>query len=335
MTASIDTLRQRAAIIQTIRRFFIENGFLEVDTPALVSSPGMEPYLNAFETAFHPEFTARSPSRTLYLPTSPEFHMKRLLSRGSGDIFQICRAFRNGETGQLHQPEFTMLEWYRAGKTYSCIMEDVENLFLYTVQKALATTFICRNDRRIDLTPPWQRMTVNQAWKTYTGIDLETCETAAQLLAEGRRLDVPHLKPDDSRETLYYKIFLDRIEPYLGMQAPLFLHEYPADMAALARLKPDDPSVALRFELYIDGIELCNAFDELIDPAVQKTRCETARALQVSLGKKPFPLDEQFIAALEQGLPPCAGIALGIDRMIMLLLNKRSIQDILAFPFPD
>lgn len=335
MTASIETLRKRAEIIQTIRRFFIENGFLEVETPALVSSPGMEPYLNAFETEFHPEFTARSPRRTLYLPTSPEFHMKRLLSRGSGDIFQICRVFRNGETGHLHQPEFTMIEWYRTGQPYSRIMEDVENLFLYTAQTVLASTFIYRNDHRIDLNPPWERMTVKTAWMTYTGIDPETCKTAAKLLAAGRRLGVPNLKPDDSRDTLYFKIFLDRIEPNLGTHAPLFLHEYPADMAALARLKPDDPSVALRFELYIDGIELCNAFDELIDPAVQKIRCEKARTLQISMGKKPFPLDERFLAALEKGLPPCSGIALGVDRMIMLLLNRQSIQDVLAFPFPE
>lgn len=335
MTASIETLRQRAAIIQAIREFFIENGFLEVETPTLAPSPGMDPYLNAFETVYHPEFTSPTSTQTLYLPTSPEFHMKRLIGRGCGNIFQICRSFRNGETGSLHQPEFTMIEWYRSGEPYTKIMEDVENLFSYTARKALSITSILRNDKHFNLLPPWERLTVKQAWLNFTGIDLDRCSTAKDLLAEGRRIGVENLKTDDSWDTLYFKIFLGRIEPYLGKAAPLILYEFPADMAALSRLKPSDPSVALRFEVYIDGVEICNAFDELTDPDIQRTRFDEARALQKSLGKKPFPLDEQFIAALEKGLPACSGIALGVDRMIMLLLNKQTIQEVLAFPFTE
>lgn len=335
MTASIETLRQRAAIIQAIREFFIENGFLEVETPTLAPSPGMDPYLNAFETEYHPEFVSSISQQTLYLPTSPEFHMKRLLGRGSGNIFQICRSFRNGETGSLHQPEFTMIEWYRAGEPYTKLMEDVEDLFLYTARKALATTSIHRNDKRIDLSLPWERLTVKQAWLKFTGIDLDHCRTNEELLAAGKRLGVENLKISDSWDTLYFKIFLGHIEPNFGKNVPLVLTEFPAGMASLARLKPDDPSVALRFEAYIDGIEICNAFDELTDPIIQRTRFENARALQKSMGKKPFPLDEQFLAALEKGLPACSGIALGVDRMIMLLLNKQTIQEVLAFPFSE
>ncbi len=335
MMASIETLRQRATIIQAIREFFIENGFLEVETPTLAPSPGMDPYLNAFETVYYPEFTSPSSTRTLYLPTSPEFHMKRLIGRGSGNIFQLCRSFRNGETGSLHQPEFTMIEWYRSEEPYTVIMEDVENLFSYTARKALSITSIYRNGRPISLQPPWERLTVKQAWLNFTGIDLGRCLTVKDLLAEGQRIGVENLKANDSWDTLYFKIFLGHIEPFLGKHAPLILYEFPADMAALSRLKPTDPSVALRFEVYIDGVELCNAFDELIDPGIQRARFEEARELQISLGKKPFPLDEEFLAALEKGLPACSGVALGVDRMIMLLLNKQTIQEILAFPFSE
>ncbi len=226
-----------------------------------------------------------------------------------------------------------MLEWYRTNASYFDIMDDTENLFVSVIKSVLGDSAVKNRIRSINFSPPWTRMTVFEAWQKYTGIDLEKNYTDQALLKEGKRIGVKQLNDDDSRDVLYFKIFLDRIEPHLGKEKPVFLYEYPSDMAALARIKPDNPSVAMRFELYIDGIELGNAFDEVVDPDVQRSRCEEARAIQKSLGKDPFPIDSEFIQALESGLPPSAGIALGVDRMIMLLLNKTRIQDVVAFPF--
>jgi elongation factor P--(R)-beta-lysine ligase len=333
MAASLHTLKQRALIIQAIRRFFVSNGFLEVETPSLVPSPGMEPHLNAFKTVYYPEFSSLCRPQQLYLPTSPEFHMKRMLAKGCRKIFQVCRAFRNGEQSNMHQPEFTILEWYRTNAGYFDIMKDVENLFISIITNGMGVSSIGHSLHNIDYSPPWPKLTVSDAWQTYTGINLERNYTADKLRKEGIKLGVNNLHSDDSRESVYFKIFLDRIEPYLGKDRPVFLYDYPADMAALARLKPENPSVAMRFELYIAGMELGNAFDEVVDPRVQISRCENARALQKSLGKEPFPIDEEFIKALEKGIPPSAGIAMGVDRMLMLLLNRKTIQDVTAFPF--
>lgn len=333
MTATAATLAKRALIIQAIRAFFIENGFLEVETPLLVDSPGMEPHLEAFVTTFVPEFSCRKPSKVLYLPTSPEFHMKRLLCRGFNKIFQITRAFRNGETGQLHQPEFSMLEWYRADDSYESIMTDVENLFIAVSRRLGTGSTITFGSTRIDLRPPWTRMTVKDAWKNFCGIDLDQNPSAADLRTQGRLIGVHNLLDEDSWDILYFKIFLDRIEPRLGIDKPLILYEYPAGMSALARIKPDDPSVALRFEIYAAGMELGNAFDELTDARLQRTRCEEARNIQIKNGKIPFPIDESFLDALESGMPPSAGIAVGIDRIVMLFLNIPDMSNVLAFPF--
>ena len=341
MPTTIDILKQRAKIMQSIRDFFTSYDFLEVETPYLVTSPGMEPHLNAFETTFIPEgfkgnpnsetSSASSQIRHLYLPTSPEFHMKRLLCQGHHRIFQLARSFRNGETGDLHQPEFTMLEWYRANDTYESIMEDTEMLFYKVAINILGKPTVRRQDQIIDLSPPWERLTVKEAWLKYTGIDLNTSYNADALRTEGRELGVPHLLDDDPQDVLYFKIFLNLIEPKLGLKKPTILYEYPADMAALARLKPDDPSVALRFEVYAGGLELGNAFDELTDPDIQLQRCHEAQQIQLQEGNKPFPIDHDFINALKSGMPRSAGIAVGVDRMIMLLLEKESIKDVVAF----
>ena len=333
MAALPETLEKRARIIQTIRAFFVGNGFLEVETPSLVVSPGMEPNLDAFETSFIPECSARKPVTSLYLPTSPEFHMKRLLCQGFSNIFQIARAFRNGETGNLHQPEFAILEWYRAGDSYESIMNDVEKLFLAISRVLSENDYLTFGGSKIDLSIPWIRLTVREAWHLFADIDLEKCTTTVTLRKEGQRIGVGNLRPEDSWDILYFKIFLDRIEPFLGLGKPVILYEYPAEMAALARLKPDDPSVALRFEVYAAGMELGNAFDELTDPGLQRQRCETARKIQMENGKKPFPIDEAFLNALETGMPASAGIAMGIDRIVMLFLGYASIHDVVAFPF--
>jgi len=327
-------LAERALILNQIRSHFNSRGFLEVETPLLVRSPGMEPTLEAFRTRFTP--LGNAPSQDLYLPTSPEFHMKRLLADGYKRIYQITRAFRNEELGPLHNPEFTILEWYRADCGYEAIMEDCEVL----VRDAADTTggnsarrTIRRADRVIDLDVPWERLTVRDAWLHYTGIDLERAMDAEMLREAGQALQIPDLRPGDSWDVLYFKIFLARIEPNLGWDRPLILHEYPACMAALARSKPDSPGVALRFEIYIAGIELGNAFDELTDADEQLARFESAAAEKRLMGREPFPVDEAFIDALRRGIPPSSGIAIGIDRLVMLLTGAQTIRDVMAFGF--
>ncbi|MBN1297237.1 EF-P lysine aminoacylase GenX [bacterium] len=331
MAANLDTLRHRARIVAAIRHFFASRDFLEVETPYLVSSPGMEPHLNAFRTDFISE--NRQDRILRYLPTSPEFHMKRLLCQGADRIFQLARSFRNGEIGDLHQPEFCMLEWYRAHADYLAIMDDVEEVITAAAREVHGEPVLSYRGRIIDLARPWHRITVADVWRRFADIDLVKFSSAEALRCAGRAAAVPNLREDDSWDILYFKIFLDRIERNLGWDRPVILYEYPAGMAALARLKPGNPTVALRFELYIAGIELANAFDELTDPEIQLERCMESRKIQIESGAEPFPLDMEFIDALRQGMPPSAGIALGLDRLIMLLLGKNSIGDVIAFPF--
>ncbi len=326
----LKTALKRAQIIQAIRNYFNNEGFIEVETPAIVVSPGIEPTLEAFQTTYISE-TGETTVR--FLPTSPEFHMKRLLANGFGSIYQICRAFRNGETGDLHNPEFTILEWYRTHAGYEQIMDDMEAMVSTVCRSVLGHTKIQYADGIINMEPPWERLTVAQAWLTFADINLLKCKTPAELRAAGIRAGVNHLLESDSWDILYFKIFLQRIEPQLGRHKPVILYEYPASMAVLSRLKPGNPDVALRFEVYISGIEIGNAYDELTDPIEQRKRLRKSQKDKIRNGKVPFPIDEDFMAAVEKGLPPCAGIAVGVDRLVMLLLNKKTIQEVMLFPF--
>ncbi len=331
MITRYHNLTIRAKILRHIRHFFDEHGFIEVETPLLAHSPGMEPFLESFSTEYFDESAGKL--RRLYLPTSPEFHMKRLLSEGFDRIYQVTRAFRNNESGPMHHPEFTMLEWYRGGAGYDQIMADSEEMISAVATQVSGTPMIHGNSREISLLPPWDRITVREAWHRYAGIDLDQCGTVENLRRAGKEAGVENLQESDDWETLYFKIFLTCIESKLGVEKPVILYEYPASMAALARIKPQDPSVALRFEIYIDGIELGNAFDELTDPLVQAQRIEEAREQQICMNREPFPRDEFFMAALEKGIPPSAGIALGVDRLVMLILGTRDIQDVLSYSF--
>ncbi|MBN1551352.1 EF-P lysine aminoacylase GenX [bacterium] len=331
--SSDDILKKRSEILHETRQFFYNRDFIEVETPSLVVSPGFEPTLQAFRTKYFG--MDRAIAKKMFLPTSPEFHMKKLLARGYEKIFQICRAYRNGEIGRYHNPEFTILEWYRANENYDSVMSDTENLISQVAENVSGTPLITTADNlKIDLSPPWNRMTVNEAWKTYCDIDLDAATSAKELLAAGRKLGVQNLSLDDDWEILYFKIFLSTIEPHLGFPKPTILMEYPSVMAALARLKPEDPSVSLRFEIYIAGIELANAFDELTDIREQRQRFMQAQLAQKAMKTTIFPIDESLFKAMSEYFPKkAAGIALGIDRMIMLLTGRSSINDVIAFPF--
>ncbi|MGB9699688.1 MAG: EF-P lysine aminoacylase EpmA [Thermodesulfobacteriota bacterium] len=318
----------RAKIIQGIRQFFIDQGFVEIETPYLVSSPGMEPHLSALEV-----FCARPTGEKFkrYLHTSPEYAMKKLLGEGWDKIFQICRVFRDEEISALHQIEFTMLEWYRTKADYFQIMDDCENLIEYLSQKILGRHNFSYQGARLDFTPPFPRLRVAEAMRFYGQVDIEKNRDQESLLQEALRQGYSFDPQEEySYDDIFFKIFLDKVEPNLGFPKPTILYDYPAHMAALARLKPDNPLWAERFELYMAGLELANAFSELVDPEEQRQRFVEEQKLRARMGKPVYPIDEELLQALAY-LPPAAGIALGIDRLLMVFCDSPKIQDVLAF----
>jgi elongation factor P--(R)-beta-lysine ligase len=328
-------LEKRGQILGAVRSFFAAHGYVEVDTPALQVSPGLEPHLRAFKTLFHDPGDGRTMER--YLHTSPEFAMKKLLVAGVPRIWQLAHVFRDGERSATHHPEFAMLEWYRAGATYQDLMDECEALVRATQDAAGTDAFIWRG-HAADTRRAWLRLSVADAFQKYCGIDVlatapDPLAPDLKLLAvAARHLGIePH--PGDDWEALYFRIFLERIEPILGVGAPTILYDYPLSMAALSRRSRRDPRVAERFEVYVCGLELANAFGELTDAAEQRTRFAADQAKKQALYGETYPVDEDFLAALEHGLPPSAGIALGFDRLVMLATGAEDIEQVLWAPF--
>jgi lysyl-tRNA synthetase class 2 len=313
--------RARQVLQRAVRDHLASLGYQEVETPLLVPAPGMEPHIRAFEVPFVPE-TGLGRPRTLYLHSSPEYAMKRLLADGAGPIFQICKVFRNGEVSRSHNPEFTMLELYRPGGDYRAIMDDLES--------TLAAAASALGQPEPFGQRPYERLTVREALLRETGIDLRDAPDAARLSRAARAVGV-RTEPGDGFDDIFFRLFLERVEPDLGGDRPVFLIDYPASMAALARLSPQDPSVAERFELYARGLELANGFSELTDAAEQRRRLEEERAFRVAHGRPGYPLDEAFLEAVGR-MPPSGGVALGIDRVLMLMLGAERIEDVLLFP---
>jgi lysyl-tRNA synthetase class 2 len=307
---------------QAVRDHLVGLGYLEVETPLLVPAPGMEPHIRAFEVAFVPE-TDLGSARTLFLHTSPEYAMKRLLADGAGPIFQICRVFRNGEVSAQHNPEFTMLEFYRPHADYRAVMADLET--------TLAAAAVALGKEGIFGRVPYERLTVREALLRHTGIDLQS--QGSQLAAAARRLGV-RVQEEDGFEDVFFRLLLEHVEPHLGRDRPSYLVDYPASMASLARIKPEDPTVAERFELYAEGIELANGFSELTDAGEQRRRLEEERAWRSAHGRPAYPLDSRFLEAVGR-MPPSGGVAVGLDRVLMLLLGAKRIEDVLLFPAHD
>ena len=332
----IANLETRARIVAAIRRFFAERDFLEVDTPALQVSPGLEPHLMAFSTEL---VTPEGTRRPLHLHTSPEFAMKKLLVAGLPRIFQLVHVFRNGERSRTHHPEFTMLEWYRAGASYRDLMSDCEVLLRDVLAAADAAFFVWQG-RSSDPRGAWQYLSVAESFARFCGIDLLATTPDPQrpsfelLAAASRGIGVePHA--GDDWEDLFFRLFLDRIEPQLGFAAPTILYDYPIALAALSRAKPEDPRLAERFEIYVCGLELANAFGELTDAATQRARFKSDRARKRALYGYDYPVDEDFLAALGHGMPESAGIALGVDRLVMLATGATRIEDVLWAPVAE
>ena len=327
-------LDQRGRILGAVRSFFAAHGYVEVDTPALQVSPGLEPHLRAFETLLHDPHIGRAAER--YLHTSPEFAMKKLLVAGMPRIWQLAHVFRDGERSATHHPEFAMLEWYRAGASYRDLMDECAAL-LGTCQDAAGAEALVWRGHTADAQRSWQRLGVSEAFEKHCGIDLlatapnPLAPDLERLAAAARHLGLaPH--PGDDWEALYFRIFLERIEPVLGLGAPTILYDYPLSMAALSRPSPTDRRLAERFEVYVCGLELANAFGELTDAAEQRRRFVADQAKKRALYGETYPIDEDFLAALDHGLPPCAGIALGFDRLVMLLTGAEDIEDVLWAP---
>lgn len=325
--SSLLTLRQ--TVVGAVREFFAERGFVEAETPTLVTAPGQEPYLDPLFTCLK---SPRGDATPRYLITSPEHHMKRLLGRGCERIFQLCHCFRNGERSSLHRPEFAMVEWYRAWATYREIAADVADLVAHVSQQVVGSTCVEWRGRRLDLTPPWQHITVRQAFAVMADVELPKGPDGAALCAAARRAGCRSVTDDDSWEDAFHKILLDRVEPGLAQLGAVMLEEYPASLAALAKVREAKPAVADRFEAYVGGIELANGFTELNDPREQRRRFMEERQRRRARGAEAVPLDEDFLAMMETGMPPAGGVALGLDRLIMVLADAASIDEIIAFP---
>lgn len=345
-----EIFEKRARAMSAIRQFFAGDGFLEVETPILVNLPGMEPYLDVFKTRFVSEGRVIDEhgrdARDMYLITSPEYAMKKLLVGGMEKIFQLTRSFRNKETGgALHNPEFTILEWYRSGADYTDIMRDTERLMRYVCRELHdGRESFTYQGVKVDLSGDFERLTVATAFEKYAGVSREIFEDSGKLIVEARARGYgggPQGGEPLSYDDAFFLIFLNEIEGKLGgvgvdgSVRPTILCEYPVSMAALSRECASDPRYAERFEIYVCGLELCNAFSELTDAGEQEKRLGAEAKERARLGKDLYDVDESFIEALKIGMPPSGGIALGVDRLIMLLLDQVSIEDVMLFPFRD
>jgi lysyl-tRNA synthetase class 2 len=322
--------RRRARLAGALRSVFEAMGYDEVETPILVTAPGMEPPIQAFATRFVPEMGAVA-GRPLWLHTSPEFAMKRLLSDGWERIFQLTKVFRNGEVSPTHNPEFTMLEFYRAHVDYGPLMDDVEALVKALARAAGHHERLRYRGAELRLDLPFERLTVRDAMLRETGLDIRELTAADDLRREA--IARGHFVPTSatSWDDVFFSVFVTAVEPKLGRTRPTFLIEYPALMAALARLKPSDATVAERFELYANGLELANGFSELIDADEQRRRFSQEQQERRDTGREVYPIDEWFLEAVSR-MPPAAGVAIGWDRLVMLLTGAERIEDVLLFP---
>lgn len=316
---------QRIAIIRLIRDFFWSREFVETDTPVAVRLPGQEPYLNPVPIRLH---NPRGESYGFYLQTSPEFSMKKLLAAGWPKIFQICKCFRDYENfGGLHNTEFTMLEWYRAPGSLSEIMDDTENLFKFVGEK-MGVKKMKYQGREVNIDEAWERRSMKEIWREFAEVDLDGYLELPAMSGLAKKLGLS-VSADDAFEDIFYKIFLNKIESHLGLERPVFVYDYPASMSSLSRRSAADSRYAERFELYIGGLELANAFGELVDGAEQAKRLEEDKEKRKILGKETWPVDLDFISALQSGVPEAGGIALGVDRMVLLFTGARDLNEVI------
>jgi len=321
---SKDLFDKRRIIKDALRAFFLDRGFIEVETPILAHAPGQEPYLEPFITSLD---NGSVDGEEMFLITSPEYFHKRLLSAGFEKIFEIAKVFRNGpdELKGLHHIEFNMVEWYRAYASYKEIMEDVELLIHHL---AVESGFPDAGQ----FLPPFERISMEDAFMRYAGVDLKPfLHNDLSFALDNAEKGEFGLKPSDSLKTRYFKILVGGIEPFLGKTKPVFLVEFPASEASLSKIMEDRPELSERFELYINSVELANGFTELNDPKEQALRFEEEALERSRISNKSLPIDQAFLEALSLGMPPAGGVALGFDRLCMILLNEKDLRSVTPF----
>jgi len=322
-------LKTRSKIIRAISHYFDGEGFDEVQTPVLQVCPTIDKHIHAFATDL--KGVDLSVKKKLYLQTSPEFDMKKLLAAGMERIYQICPVFRNAEGSKRHSPEFTMIEWYRSNADYTDIMTDCEGMLRACAKAASIEKYRYRG-HECDPFQDFERLTVSEAFERYADIKLgDYLEDKEGFRNKIGALGL-HVADDDEWDDLFFRVMDAKIEPFLGMESPTFLIDYPVSMASLSKKKEGDPRFAERFELYVCGVELANAFSELTDATEQRARYDADMAEKKRLYGEYYPIDDEFIAALEHGLPVSGGIALGIDRLVMLATGAEDILDVLWAP---
>ncbi|UEA17083.1 elongation factor P--(R)-beta-lysine ligase [Pasteurella canis] len=309
-TASIKNLLARAKIIAEIRRFFTDRGLLEVETPILSEFGVTDVHLSTFDTEFNSPFAEQS--KKLWLSTSPEYHMKRLLAAGSGPIFQLCHVFRNEESGRHHNPEFTMLEWYRPHFDMYRLINEVDDL--------LQQILDC---------PPTESLSYQFVFQEYVGLDPLSVDRE-ELIAKAKEYNLLSAAEED-RDTLLQFLFSTIVEPNIGKEHPIAVYHFPATQAALAQISSEDHRVAERFEFYYQGLELANGFHELTDVNEQLRRFEQDNVQRQKIGLPQRAIDKRLLAALQAGVPNCSGVALGVDRLLMIALQAQTIKDVIAF----
>lgn len=297
MSAKVERLRFRGQLLRLIREFFHARAFVEVDTPVRVKTPALEDHIDA------------EPAGHWYLRTSPELHMKRLLGRGVNAIFQIGPCFRRGEMGTKHRPEFTMLEWYEVGKDYNDILNTVQELLSYTFRGLLGSQECSYRGDRISVGLPWIDVSVGELLERYAHVD------AATAIGSDR----------------FESIWIEIIEPRLDRGKPTVARDYPIELGAFARTKTSDPRVVERWELFMGGLEIANAYSELTDVAEQQRRFVATAEKRRQAGRETYPLDQEFLEALERGMPASAGCALGVDRLLMIMTDAQDINQVVAF----
>ena len=321
---------KKLLILKKTREFFWSLGFVEAQTPLAVKTASQEPYLDPIGIRYiHPV----GQEYPFYLHTSPEYALKKLLCAGYEKIFEICSCFRNREDfGGTHNPEFTMIEWYRSPGRLTDIMDDLENLFK-NIGQTLNQDFVSRNDKKIFITTTWDRMQMKEVWQEYLGVNLDDYLTKEKIVILAKEKGY-QVKENEKYEDLFYKIFLNEIESKLGWEKPIIIYDYPAQMTSLSEFC-EDKRYTQRFECYIAGLELCNAFGELTDAQKQLENLEKDRDLRQELGKEVFPIDSEFIEALQSGMKPAGGIALGLDRMTMLFTGTKDINEVIFMSAKD
>ncbi|MCB1652042.1 MAG: EF-P lysine aminoacylase GenX [Alphaproteobacteria bacterium] len=321
-------LEKRMLIVRAMRRFFDERGFWAVETPALQECPAVDRHLHAFKT--ERKGADLTPLETLYLHTSPELAMKQLMVAGVEKPYQICHVYRNGEGSRIHACEFTMVEWYRRGEDYRALMEDCEALLKAMAQEIGAAHF---EHRGVECDPfaPWVHLSVREAFERYAGLELDDLlEDRDALAAAARGIGVRVIE-SDGWDDIFHAVMAEKIEPHLGQGTVCILYDYPACLASLARLKPEDTRYCERFELYVCAVELANGFSELTDAQQQSARFETEMQAREKLygAGEAYPQNKSFEAAMAYGYPASAGIALGVDRLVMLACGAEKLDDVL------